>query len=250
MGQRIRFKITLILLRIAGKFARFDVSGEEGTFIIAPTDQRQQTRDSWDRMLHGDWRYDVGASLFMLLGILLFGSVGYNYLSDFVQRRQPIILLSFVPFLIGAGVFIVPGTMALVLRRLLRRMIPKDALSERLNTDYVTLNRALRDGHVRPRLIIDGESYYHASDFGDIATLLRASAAPAPAADTLLRAATGDTEALTVKPEELLRSPVSDVPPATPQAVSVHTTELPASLAVPSEAPLQNVRAGSSSGQE
>ena len=88
-----------------------------------------------------------------------------------------------------------------VARHITRGLLPEWQLRERLKADDRALNRVMSQTAVRPRAIVDGKRYYSLSDFGEIASLLRASSAPARTQATLLRPATGvETPA-----EQLLR---------------------------------------------
>lgn len=104
------------------------------------------------------------------------------------------------------GLFAGASLFKMSLRYYSQRLIPENQLYEKLNVNYQTLNTIMRDHEVQPRLVINGERFYTRTDFGDIATLLRASAAPPPAADTLLRPATGNT----VTPQEQLLRPSAE----------------------------------------
>ena len=81
------------------------------------------------------------------------------------------------------------------------RAVPASTLCERLGLDLEGLRRYTEQRGIEPRFVIGDQPHYELSDFGEAATLLRASAAAGP--DELLRAS-GSGAA--VPPEDLLRA--------------------------------------------
>ncbi|HLK59484.1 MAG TPA: hypothetical protein VKU00_23180 [Chthonomonadaceae bacterium] len=172
------------------------------------------------------------------LGMFLFGilyMLGVNPLHDsksvwgLLFAGTMFVASGFILGRVLAGTpFSASGFTSALLHLVSRRLIPEDQLYERLNADYTTLNRAMRQNDVQPRLIINGARYYSHGDFGDIATLLRASSASSTSQEVLLRPAAAGTETPQV---QLLR--------AADQSAEEASTQQPAGLEL--SPALQNV---------
>jgi len=144
----------------------------------------------------------------------------------------------------AGSVFAGSGGLYLFLSTVARRLIPEGQLQERLNTDDKTLHQAMDKHQVRPRFIINGDRYYSRSDFGEIATLLRASTAPATPPEALLRPATGQVE---TPPEHLLRAAEGQADAPAPNAAvgqQPHRASFEAARSAPPPETPQVVRIG------
>jgi hypothetical protein len=91
--------------------------------------------------------------------------------------------------------------------RQLPRLASMQNLCTQLNVDGATLQRVAEEQGIKPRYNINGQDFYEITDFGDAATLLRASSASVSQRETWLRPA-AQTE---TPPELLLRA--SDTKP-------------------------------------
>jgi hypothetical protein len=110
------------------------------------------------------------------------------------------------------------GLLALSMLRLyfrVRNLVSVTDLARALGTTPEELAAFAETRDVRPTYCINGDDMYDPADMADLTTLLRASAAPEPAAESLLRAAKAKDEAT---PETLLR-PTAAILPETPPAV-------------------------------
>jgi hypothetical protein len=91
-------------------------------------------------------------------------------------------------------------------------MVDEDDAARWLGVDKAELNQIVEERGIRPKYNINGEDFYDRRDFGDVATLLRASAPSVEKQQSLLRAA-GNVQA---QPDTLLRAePTADGPQTT-----------------------------------
>lgn len=100
-----------------------------------------------------------------------------------------------LPFLIGAGI--------VVSRRIDIWRVTQANPCRHLNLTYQQVEQAVAQHDIQPRYIIGGVKFFHAADFANINTLLRASVQPTASQETLLRSAIGTEEA---QSEQLLRA--------------------------------------------
>ena len=92
---------------------------------------------------------------------------------------------------------------AISIRRKIKKLTDARSISSRFGIDAEALTNFAKKQGIKPRYNINGEDFYDLKDFGDAATLLRASVAPAAESETLLRpAASGN-----VTPAEHLLRP-------------------------------------------
>jgi hypothetical protein len=83
-----------------------------------------------------------------------------------------------------------------------RNLLSTLQLSNRLGRDADVIAQIVRERDIPPRVIVNAQPYYAEADFAEALTLLRGSVAPAPAPETLLRAAQSSQE---TPQEQLLR---------------------------------------------
>ncbi len=95
--------------------------------------------------------------------------------------------------LIHGVVFTGIGQWVLSFRRTIQRLKPVETVAQQMQMDTPTIERLAELRGIKPRVNINGRDYFEIADFNDAKLLLRASSKPAAGRDTLLRAASADT---------------------------------------------------------
>jgi hypothetical protein len=103
-----------------------------------------------------------------------------------------------------------------------RKLVSMADLARLLGRSPEELAALAQARSVRPRYCIDGEDMYAPSDLGDVGTLLRASVAPEPSKESLLRPASGAAD---LAPETLLRPEISSRPEIAPAVTTTDAGE-------------------------
>ncbi len=126
------------------------------------------------------------ACIYLLLGLTLTTFALIFVCESFANHKiRGTALLLFVE----GFTFLLLGMRTLWLWRKLHRLTPTSILCERFGLNVEQLKRIADENGILPNAVVGGQDYFRVSDFGDITSLLRASAQPAPAEDMLLRPA-------------------------------------------------------------
>ncbi|HXG23742.1 MAG TPA: hypothetical protein VNJ09_04235 [Chthonomonadales bacterium] len=147
----------------------------------------------------GSWDIPpLGFAIFFLvlggigIGVALFNAVTWAVVTH-TPWWVPVVLL------LWGGIYFAHGVWLIRLRNVLSGLSTFEEMAKLLSVDERRLRRMMEEDDICPQCIVNGNALYNPADFGDAATLLRPSAAPAET--ILLRPAMGED----VSADKLLR---------------------------------------------
>lgn len=167
-------------------------TGEQGFFLEGEDGQGIPLfTGSWDIPPFGF------AIFFLVLGAIGIGVALFNAVTSAVVTHTP----WWVPLilLLWGGIYFAHGVWLVRLRSVLSGLSTLEGIARRIGLDERRLRHMAEEDAICPQCIVNGSALYNPADFGDAATLLRPSAAPAE--KTLLRPAMGED----VSEDKLLR---------------------------------------------
>ena len=120
----------------------------------------------------------------------------------------PVASLAYVGLIHGA-VFSSLAWWARAMYRHVMRLTPAAEVSARMGVDEASLKQLAQERGVKPRMLLNDEPYYDASELSDALSLLRGSSAQQVPPDALLRPVSGTPAP---EPDALLRAAAADSP--------------------------------------
>jgi hypothetical protein len=139
--------------------------------------------------------------IFAVCGLYNFG-IGCKTMLSWYLKYHEFFWLSLLNVILSCC-FVAIVIWQIYLYRRISRLLPTNKVSDRLGISVYELYCLMEARGIKPHYNIGGKDYYDIADFGDVSTLLRASAEPTAQPETLLRPASESSE---TPPETLLRA--------------------------------------------